>query len=389
MAKRAGRNGALRTTERVAIRRLRAAGLLWSEIEAQLGVSQRSIARVVSEAGGMAPREKDPSPYRLAYGDRVAIEVCVGLGRSFAEIGWALERHPSTVSREVNRNGGRDHYRAWRAQHQADAHAKRPKVSKLAACPRLAAAVTTGLTKKWSPSQVSQRLTADHPDDPEMRVSPETIYQELFVQTRGGLNKELVKHLRSGRTARKPQSRAGQARPGGGVIKDRVMLSERPPDAADRAVPGHWEGDLIKGTTASNSAIATLVERTTRSTVLVHLGTNHTAANVAQRLQEEIRRLPDHLWKSLTWDQGVEMAHHAQFTIDSGIQVYFCPPHTPWLRGTNENTNGLLRQYFPKGTDLSVHTQADLDAVAHELNDRPRQTLNWMKPSEQLHALMR
>jgi IS30 family transposase len=288
----------------------------------------------------------------------------------------------------VNHNGGRTGYRAWRAQARADAQAARPKPGKLATHPRLAAVVTQGLEQNWSPAQISHRLIADYPEDEEMRVSPETIYQTLFVQTRGGLNRALVAHLRSGRTTRRPQSRAGKARPRG-VIKDRVMLRERPAEADDRAVPGHWEGDLIMGSVVSNSAIATLVERTTRYVLLVHLGADHTAANVAKRLQEEIQRLPRHLFKSLTWDQGVEMAHHAQFSLDTKIRVYFCPPHSPWLRGTNENTNGLLRQYFPKGTDLTVHSQADLDRVAHELNNRPRQTLNWMKPSEQLTELMR
>ena len=235
------------------------------------------------------------------------------------------------------------------------------------------------LDKRWSPQQISARLVIEFPDDPEMRVSHETIYRSLFVQSRGALRKELTACLRTGRTRRRPHGRKDP----GGYIKDMVLISDRPSEIEDRAVPGHWEGDLIVGA-GGHSAIVTLVERQTRYVMLARIGRDKTSNHVCAAIARRIQDLPNHLMRSLTWDRGKELASHTQFTIDTGVQVYFCDPHSPWQRGSNENTNGLLRQYFPKGTDLAVHSQEDLDRVAYELNDRPRQTLGWMKPSEQL-----
>jgi IS30 family transposase len=261
--------------------------------------------------------------------------------------------------------------------------AKRPKVAKLAGCQPLRGYVEEGLARFWSPVQITRRLRDDFPDDPMMRVSAETIYQSIFVQGRGALRKDLASCLRTGRAIRVNRSRLDRAP----IIKDKVMISERPAEAEDRAIPGHWEGDLIMGA-GNRSAVGTLVERTTRYVLLLHLEGDHTAETVRTAMAAKIQELPTHLIKTITWDQGVEMAQHKQFTIDTGIQIYFCEPREPWMRGTNENTNGLLRQYMPKGTDLSRHTPADLDAFAASLNGRPRQTLGWMTPSEALAKLV-
>ena len=255
--------------------------------------------------------------------------------------------------------------------------ARRPKVAKLARSPRLRRKVERLLVERWSPQQIAHRLRLDHPSDPEMRVSHETIYQSLYVQTRGALRKELTACLRTGWTRR----RSPRHGPGEGRLKDMVSISERPAEAADRAVPGHWEGDLILGK-LGRSAIGVLVERRSRYMFLLHLPGGRTAPHVRRALVERMVTLPDQLRRSLTWDQGKEMAQHARFSIESGVSVYFCDPRSPWQRGTSENTNGLLRQYFPKGTDLSAHSQPDLDAVARQLNGRPRQTLDWLKPCE-------
>ena len=239
------------------------------------------------------------------------------------------------------------------------------------------------LDKRWSPQQISARLAVEFPDDLEMRVSHETIYQSLFVQSRGALRKELTACLRTGRARRRPHGRKDP----GGYIKDMVVISDRPAEIEDRAVPGHWEGDLIVGK-QGKSAIVTLVERQTRYVMLARIGDDKTSPHVCAAITEQIQVLPEHLVRSLTWDRGKELANHVQFSVDTGVQVYFCDPHSPWQRGSNENTNGLLRQYFPKGTDLDVHDQAHLDEVAFALNDRPRRTLGWMKPSERLAALV-
>lgn len=266
----------------------------------------------------------------------------------------------------------------------SEARARRPKATKLATNPRLHDAVQSMLDRHWSPEQVACRLVVDFPDDRQMRISHETIYKALYVQGRGELRRELHAHLRTGRGLRKARHRPVEAR---GRIPGMVNISARPAEVQDRAVPGHWEGDLIVGSKAA-SAIGTLVERTTRFTLLLHLPDKHRAVDVRAAMEEQILTLPAHLAKSITWDQGVEMAQHAKFASDTGIDVFFCDPHSPWQRGTNENTNGLLRQYFPKGTDLAGYSRAYLDAVADELNDRPRKTLGWQKPAEALAALL-
>jgi IS30 family transposase len=250
-------------------------------------------------------------------------------------------------------------------------------VAKLAGCARLRAQVEAWLEDElWSPVQISAQLRVEFPDDPMMRVSPETIYQSLYVQGRGALRKELAACLRTGRAIRRNRSRIEKR----GRIPDMVNISQRPAEVEDRAVPGHWEGDLIIGKDNA-SAVGTLVERTTRYVMLLHLPGDHTAETVRTVMAAKIKTLPEHLRRSITWDQGAEMAQHATFTVDTGIDIYFCDPHSPWQRGSNENTNGLLRQWMPKGTDLSAHTEADLDTIAYKLNNRPRQTLGWMKPS--------
>jgi transposase, IS30 family len=316
--------------------------------------------------------------------ERETISRELASGRSYRSIGQLLNRNHSVVSREVVRNGGRSAYRAIPAQRRADEHRARPKPRLLEKNTALHDAVNSGLEKKWSPQQISKRLRQDFPGDDTMRVSAETIYQSLYLQARGELRTQLKIALRQGRTRRVNRSRTTVAR---GTIPDMVNISERPVEAEDRAVPGFWEGDLIIGK-GGKSQIATLVERTSRYVMLVRIPYDRTAHRVAGLLAKKMETLPDFLRYSVTWDQGKEMAAHARFTVKTGIDVYFCDPHSPWQRGSNENTNGLLRQYFPKGTDLSGHTQAELDAIADELNDRPRETLGWLKPTEVLNKFL-
>lgn len=294
------------------------------------------------------------------------------------EIARRIGRHHSCVSREISNNGGREKYSAADAHERAAALRGRPKERKLESCRRLHDAVNDGLRQKWSPEQISKRLEVEYPGDPEMRVSKETIYESLYLQARGELRTELALALRSGRARRVPRDRAQAAK---GQISGMVNISDRPAEASDRAIPGNLEGDLIIGK-GGKSQIATLVDRHSRFTILVKIPYDRTADRVAALLAEKMESLPEFLRKSITWDQGKEMARHADFTVKTGIPVYFCDPHSPWQRGTNENTNGLLRQYFPKGTDLSLHSQAELDMVAMELNGRPRKTLGWKKPIE-------
>src|SRR5512133_230431 len=319
--------------------------------------------------------------------DREEISRGVAAGASGRQIAWRLGRHYSVVNREISRNGGRPACRAFDAQRNAKASARRPKERTLEHDPLLLAEVNKGLRLKWSPQQIAIRLRADFPDDEAMRVSHEAIYQALFVQAKGRLKTQLVGRLRTGKVRRvsRAERRAITAR--SQAIPDMVMITERPPEVADRAVPGHWEGDLIMGK-GNASAIATLVERTSRYVILQRLPYDHSAERLAYALTAAMNRLPSMLKRSLTWDQGREMAQHAKFTTLTGAPVFFCDPHSPWQRGTNENTNGLLREYFPKGTDLSVHDQNYLDAVAVELNGRPRQTLGALKPSEKLNAIL-
>jgi len=301
------------------------------------------------------------------------------------EIARRLGRAPSTVCREVAANGGGGRYRACAADRRAVRLMRRPKPAKLARCPRLREAVESKLELRWSPQQIAAWLRISYPDDPEMRVSHETIYLSLFVQSKGALRKELARYLRRGRARRRP--RGLSVMNGQGQLRGTVHISQRPAEASDRAVPGHWEGDLLFGT--RSSTVATLVERKSRFVMLVHLPGGHTADVVADALAEAITSLPSQLRRSITWDQGKEMAEHARFSVAAGVPVYFCDPHSPWQRGSNENTNGLLRQYFPRSTDFRALTQRDLDAVAAELNDRPRQTLEWKSPCQALDEALR
>ena len=364
------------------IRELYRAGWSRSRIRVEVATAFRQIQAVVRELGEYRPfLEWEPATGRLSLNDREDIAAGVARGWSFAEIARGLARPTSTVSREVHRNGGRDGYRPTVAHRAAYDRARRPKGRRLES-PALRAVVIDQIEQWWSPEQIAHRLRLDFPDDPMMWVSQETIYQSIFVQGRGELRRELARCLRSGRAERRPRGRMETR----GRIPGMVNISERPAEAEDRAVPGHWEGDLLVGQ-GNKSAIATLVERSTRYVVLAKID-DLKASTVRDAIAAQVGQLPEHLRRSLTWDQGREMAQHAQFSVDTGIDVYFCDPHSPWQRGSNENTNGLLRQYFPKGTDLSVHSQADLDAAAHSLNNRPRETLGWFKPSEKLTELL-
>jgi IS30 family transposase len=320
----------------------------------------------------------------LTLDERESISRGLAEELSHRVIAARLDRNQSVISREVSRNGGNAGYRAADAQKRAEEQRRRPKAFKLETHIRLHDAVAERLAADFSPEQVSNRLSKEFPDDPEMRVSHETIYQTLFVQARGELNTQLKLALRSGRAERRPR---GSTRPKQARIAGMVGISERPAEVADRAVPGHWEGDLIIGK-GGKSQIVTLVERQTRFVMLARVPYDRYADRVALILSQKVRTLPEALFRSLTWDQGTEMAMHARFTVATGVPVYFCDPHSPWQRGSNENTNGLLRQYFPKGTDLSEHTQAELDRVADLLNRRPRQTLKWETPAERLDQLL-
>jgi transposase, IS30 family len=380
-----GRYPKLRAEERKRIIGLVADGMRAVDVAREVARSASLVFRVIHDAGGVARRlEWDPSTARLSAAERETIRSGLDAGESLRAIARRLGRAASTVSREVDANGGREGYRGWRAHRRAGELARRPKVAKLAGCPRLRAQVEAWLSEElWSPTQISAQLRVEFPDDPMMRVSAETIYQSLYVQGRGALRKELAACLRTGRAIRQNRSRLERR----GQIPDMVRISERPAEIEDRAVPGHWEGDLIIGQN-NNSAVGTLVERTTRYVMLLHLPGDHTAPTVRAAMTAKIKTLPEHLVRSITWDQGVEMAQHRAFSIDTGIDIYFCDPHSPWQRGSNENTNGLLRQWMPKGTDLSVHSEADLDTIAYKLNNRPRQTLGWMKPSQALAQLV-
>lgn len=320
----------------------------------------------------------------LRFEEREIISRELSKDRSARFIAKALGRHHSTIAREIDRNGGAKEYRAGDAHRRAEDNLRRPKERKLESSTRLHDAVNDGLQEKWSPKQISERLREDHPDDAEMNVSHETIYECLYLQARGELRTQLKIALRQGRTRRVNRSRATSTR---GKILDMVNISERPKEADDRAVPGFWEGDLIIGK-GNKSQIATLVERTTRFVMLVRIPYDRNAERVAYLLAKKMETLPEFMRNSITWDQGKEMARHVEFTIQTGMPIYFCDPHSPWQRGSNENTNGLLRQYFPKGTDLSLHTQEELDKVAEQLNGRPRETLNWRKPIEVFNDLV-
>jgi len=371
--------------EKVRIAELSASGLPSRLIGKQIGRHHRTVWGYISRSRRkpLAPRSR--SPLRLSLLEREEISRGAARGESLREIARRIGRAPSTVSREVARNGGRRRYRACRADGAAWDHARRPKAAKLARCPQLRAVVEAKLTLRWSPQQIAGWLPRAFPDDAEMRVSHETIYLSLFVQSRGALRKELTRYLRRGHTTRR--TRGHSSYNGQGQLRATLHISQRPAEAEDRAVPGHWEGDLVCG--KRMTAFATLVERHSRFVMLVGLPHGHRADVVADAIGQRITALPEQLRRSLTWDQGKEMADHARFSVDTGVAVYFCDPKSPWQRGTNENTNGLLRQYFPKRSDLALHSQADLDTVAAELNSRPRQTLGWMTPSEALDKALR
>jgi transposase, IS30 family len=368
----------LSRADRSEIERLIWSGETFAATAEAVGCSTKAIQRFLAASGGVKRRVKERSSLRLSLAEREELSRGLVAQDSLRRIATRLGRAPSTISREVARSG-RDGYRAWRADCEAMERSQRPKPPKLAVDSRLCREVERGLRANWSPQQVAARLISDYPHDLTMRVSHETIYRTLFIQARGALRKELTTCLRTGRAQRRPRLRSEQT--GVGRLRNMILISERPPEVEDRAVPGHWEGDLIIGK-GGLSAIGTLVERSSRYVVLLHLPHGRSAEDVRAALTRQVSKLPAELRRTLTWDQGNEMAEHIRFSTDTNMDVYFCDPHSPWQRGSNENTNGLLRQYFPKKSDLSVHSAAHLNTVARQLNNRPRQTLNWMKPSE-------
>ncbi|WP_396326581.1 IS30 family transposase [Janibacter melonis] len=352
------------------------------------GVSVTQARRWFREAGGVAPAVSCPRPAgyrRVSFAEREDIAIWRAEGVGVRQIAARLGRSPGTVSKELTRNRTSRGYRASTAQVQAEDRARRPRTSKLATRLRLRREVQARLRSNDSPEQIAGRLRVDFPDEAEMWVSHETIYQSLYVQGRGGLRRELTAQLRTGRAVRRPQRRPTERR---GRIPGMVNISQRPAEVADRAVPGHWEGDLIMGSTASNSAIGTLVERATGFVILLHLPHGYDALAVQEAMCTAMAELPATLRRTLTWDQGREMANHLKIAQATGLQIYFCDPHSPWQRGSNENTNGLLRQYFPKGTDLSFHGAGILANVADEMNNRPRKRHGWATPAETLAKLL-
>ncbi len=340
-----------------------------------------SVQGILSEAGGIRPAQRRRSRLTLTLAEREEISRGVVAGQSFRSMAASLGRAPSTISREIRRNGGRRRYRANKADQAAWDRAKRPKTCKLVENQALSLIVASKLKQRWSPEQIAGWLKKTYPEDENYQVSHEIIYRSLYVQARGALKKELIGHLRTKRSMRRSRhgNRSGE---GQGQIKDMVRISERPASVEDRAVPGHWEGDLITG--SNESYIATLVERHTRYVMLAKV-TGKDTNTVVTALIKQSKKLPRELYKSLTWDRGKELSDHQRFSLATDIDVYFCDPQSPWQRGSNENTNGLLRQYFPKGTDLSVHSQRHLNNVACQLNDRPRKTLGFYSPAEKFN----
>ena len=356
-----------------------------SDIGRALDRAPSSIHGAIRVYGGVPPRERRRSRLVLSAAEREEISRGVAAGESARRIAVRLGRASSTIARELGRNGGRRGYRAADADQEAWERAQRPQHCKLARDRVLAGVVATKLEQDWSPQQIAGWLKLEYPEDETMRVSHETIYLTLFVQARGALKRELLVHLRRTRSIRRPRA-ATRGNTGQGQIVDAVSIRERPAEAEDRAVPGHWEGDLLAG--AGNSHIATLVERHSRFLILVAVDGKDTRS-VTGALSHQIARLPEQLRSSLTWDRGKEMSDHARFTIATDVRVYFCDPHSPWQRGSNENTNGLLRQYFPKGTNLASYSQPQLDEIARRLNTRPRETLGFKTPADTLDKAMR
>lgn len=356
-----------------------------SEIGSALGKHAGSVHGVLSSNGGIVPAARRRSRLALTLTEREEISRGISSGESIRQIALRLARAPSTVSREIARHGGPKKYRAAVADSVALQRSLRPKLCRLAVHKQLQRVVAEQLSLDWSPEQISGWLRVQFPDDETMRISHETIYRSLFIQARGVLKKELVKHLRTNRMMRRSKKTRSEGQPRGQII-DAVSIRERPAEVEDRAIPGHWEGDLISG--AKNSHIATLVERKTRFTMLVQIDGKDTTS-VVSALIRQVQNLPAELRRSLTWDRGMELARHKEFTVATDVQVYFCDPQSPWQRGTNENTNRLLRQYFPKGTELSSYSQEDLDSIAERLNQRPRKTLGYQSPAERFEEVLR
>jgi IS30 family transposase len=360
-------------------------GELIVDIAAALEHERTAVGDVITQAGGIAPADRRRSSRVLTLAEREDISRGLASGRSLRQIAQQLRRAPSTISREVRRHSRhRSAYRAQRADRRAWVRAARPKVGRLAVRPVLRWTVAAKLARQWSPQQITGWLRVTFPDDPEMQVSHETIYRSLFVQSRGVLKRTLLQHLRRRRTVRRAAG-AARAQARWPTLVEAVSIRERPADVNDRAVPGHWEGDLLAG--ASQSQIATLVERQSRYVMLVKLA-GKDSATVVRGLTRQVRTLPRGLMASLTWDRGHELAAHKRFTIATDVHVYFCDPQSPWQRGSNENTNGLLRQYFPKGTDVSTFSQAELNRIARRLNLRPRKTLGYKTPAAKLAEIV-
>ena len=377
-----GRRVRLSAEQRTEIWRRWKAGESLREIGRAFGKDHGSIQFLLSQRGGIVPAVRRRSLRTLTLAEREGISRGIASGSSIREIARGLERAASTVSREVVRHGGRSLYRASEADHQAWKSALRPRPCLLALHRKLRTMIASKLILDWSPEQISGWLKKRYPNHESMRVSHETIYRSLFIQARGVLKKELMQHLRSQRLIRRSRHARADGQSHGQIV-DAISIRERPAEVEDRAIPGHWEGDLLAGT--SNSHIATLVERHSRFVILVKVPSKDTATVVAA-LSRHVRKLPASLRRSLTWDRGLEMAKHKSFTVATNVKVYFCDPQSPWQRGSNENTNGLLRQYFPKRTDLSGYTQSELDKVALRLNQRPRKTLGFQTPASRLRA---
>ena len=380
MAKQRNRLHTLTPEQQAAVWPLVRAGANWKKVATEIGRPLSTVMLYAWSTGGVQPRTRCRSARWLTFADREEISRGLAEGLTLRAIATVIGRPVSTVSREVARNGGRQGYRAYAAEWAMWDRALRPKVCKLVATPRLRAIVEEKLADDWSPEQISRWLRRVFPDEPELQVSHETIYLSLFVQARGALRKELTAHLRSKRRIRRGKTITEKGH-GKGQIVSALRISDRPAEVEDRAVPGHWEGDMLLG--SGFTQIATLVERQSRFTMLIALPSRSTD-DVVPAIARHIQTLPAQLRKTLTWDRGNEMAKHVQFTVDTGVQVYFCDPRSPWQRGTNENTNGLLRQYFPKRTSLAGVSQADLDEIAAKLNRRPRRAIDWLSPSEKL-----